>query len=153
MQIEPPKAELPKRKRRWFQFSLRTLLIFTAIVAIPCAYVGWQARFVRQRRAMLSAVIDSGGGYRSFLPKEGTHDFIGDVELDEPPFLRRCFGDETITNVWIRGPLEEGKRLEFERVFSDAHVTVIPPGSEMHERWKGRKTSLLEISPTEDYPQ
>ena len=25
MQTDPPKAEPPKRKRRWFQFSLRTL--------------------------------------------------------------------------------------------------------------------------------
>jgi hypothetical protein len=27
MQTEPPKADPPKRKRRWFQFSLRTLMI------------------------------------------------------------------------------------------------------------------------------
>ena len=147
MQTEPQKAEPPKRKRRWYQFSLRTLFIFTAIVAIPYAYVGSQARIVRERRAMLSAVIDSGGGYRAYLPKEGTHEFIGDLELDEPPFLRRCFGDETITELWVRGPLEEDKRLQFERVFSDAGVNIIPPQTEMPERWKGRKISLSETSP------
>jgi hypothetical protein len=27
MQTEPSEAEPPKRKRRWFQFSLRTLMI------------------------------------------------------------------------------------------------------------------------------
>jgi len=27
MQTEPPKADPPRRKRRWFQFSLRSLLI------------------------------------------------------------------------------------------------------------------------------
>jgi hypothetical protein len=27
MQADPPIAEPPKRKRRWFQFSLRTLMI------------------------------------------------------------------------------------------------------------------------------
>ena len=27
MPIEPIKADPPKRKRRWFQFSLRTLMI------------------------------------------------------------------------------------------------------------------------------
>jgi uncharacterized protein (TIGR03067 family) len=31
MEADPPKAEPPKRKRRWFQFSLRTLVIFTLI--------------------------------------------------------------------------------------------------------------------------
>jgi hypothetical protein len=34
MEAEPPKADLPKRRRRWFQFSLRTLLITTVILAI-----------------------------------------------------------------------------------------------------------------------
>jgi hypothetical protein len=37
MQIEPPKADPPKRKRRWFQFSLRTLFVVTTIVGGQCA--------------------------------------------------------------------------------------------------------------------
>jgi hypothetical protein len=37
----------PKRKRRWFQFSLRSLLVFTLIVAIPCA---WLAREIERKR-------------------------------------------------------------------------------------------------------
>ena len=31
MQTEPTKAEPPKRKRRWFQFSLRTQLIVVTL--------------------------------------------------------------------------------------------------------------------------
>jgi hypothetical protein len=31
MQTNPPKIDPPKRKRRWFQFRLRTLMIFTLI--------------------------------------------------------------------------------------------------------------------------
>jgi hypothetical protein len=34
MQTDLPKAEPPNRKRRWFQFSLRTLLIGVTLVAI-----------------------------------------------------------------------------------------------------------------------
>jgi hypothetical protein len=34
MQTDPPKADPPKRKRRWFQFSLRAMMIFTGICAI-----------------------------------------------------------------------------------------------------------------------
>jgi hypothetical protein len=37
MHTEPPKADPPKRKRRWFQFSLRTLVIGVTIVAVQCA--------------------------------------------------------------------------------------------------------------------
>ena len=31
MEAEPPIADPPRRKRRWYQFSLRTLMIFTLI--------------------------------------------------------------------------------------------------------------------------
>jgi hypothetical protein len=37
METEQPRADPPKRKRRWFQFSLRTLLVITTIVAVQCA--------------------------------------------------------------------------------------------------------------------
>jgi hypothetical protein len=50
MQTEPSKADPPKRKRRWFQFSLRTLLIGVTLFAVnaglwkafgPPILVGW----------------------------------------------------------------------------------------------------------------
>src|SRR4029077_10177857 len=47
MEAEPPKSEPIKRKRRWYQFSLRTLLIVVVIVAIPCAWLG---RKIEQKR-------------------------------------------------------------------------------------------------------
>ena len=37
MEAEPPKAEPPKRKRRWFQFSLRTLLLFIVAASLALA--------------------------------------------------------------------------------------------------------------------
>ena len=37
MQSEPPQADPPKRKRRWFQFSLRSLLIGVTVLAVICA--------------------------------------------------------------------------------------------------------------------
>jgi hypothetical protein len=43
----------PKRNRRHFQFSLRTLLIGVTLLAVPCAYVGWQAKIVREREEYL----------------------------------------------------------------------------------------------------
>ncbi len=36
MQTEPTEAASPSRKRRWFQFGLRTLMIFTIVVAVAC---------------------------------------------------------------------------------------------------------------------
>jgi hypothetical protein len=39
---------------RRFQFRLRTLLIVVTLLGVACAYVGWQAKIVRQRAVMLN---------------------------------------------------------------------------------------------------
>ena len=57
METEPPKAEPPERKRRWCQFSLRTLMISVTLLAVPCGYVGWQAKIVRERKARLEETM------------------------------------------------------------------------------------------------
>jgi hypothetical protein len=51
MQPEPPKADLPKRKRRWFQFSLRTLLILTVACAVGAAWVAREMERKRRRES------------------------------------------------------------------------------------------------------
>jgi hypothetical protein len=52
IESEIPKAATPKRKRRWFQFRLRSLLIGVTLLAVPMGYVGWQVKIVRERRAL-----------------------------------------------------------------------------------------------------
>ena len=39
--------------RRSFQFRLRTLMIMVALLAVPCAYLGREAKIVREREAFL----------------------------------------------------------------------------------------------------
>jgi hypothetical protein len=56
MQADPPEAKPPKRKRRWFQFSLRTLLIVVTMLAAACGYVAWQAKIVQERTAVADLV-------------------------------------------------------------------------------------------------
>jgi hypothetical protein len=47
---EPPKADPPKRKRRWLQFSLRTLVLAITLVCIWLGFTANQAK--RQKRAV-----------------------------------------------------------------------------------------------------
>jgi hypothetical protein len=49
MQTEPPKADPPKRKRRWFQFSVRTLMIFVTLIATAAWVVADRQRLIRER--------------------------------------------------------------------------------------------------------
>ena len=61
MQSEPSKADPPKRKRRRFQFSLRSLLLFTLVCAIACGWLGKKIEQKRQEREAVEAIVRSGG--------------------------------------------------------------------------------------------
>jgi hypothetical protein len=61
MQTEPSKAEPPKRKRRWFQFSLRTLMIGTVVVAVIAGWLGRGIEHNRRESEVAKAVTSIGG--------------------------------------------------------------------------------------------
>ena len=71
MQTESPKAAPPKRKRRWFQFSLRSLMIVVMLLAVPLGYVGWQAKIVRERKAMARWIwLELTEGWHTWFKRE-----------------------------------------------------------------------------------
>ena len=57
MESEPPKADPPQRKRRWFQFSLRTLMIGVTLLAVICGYVAKQVQIVRERKTAFERIL------------------------------------------------------------------------------------------------
>jgi hypothetical protein len=61
MDTDTSQPAAPKRRRRWYQFSLRTLFVVVTLFSIPCAYVGWQAKIVAERKAWLRAYQQPGG--------------------------------------------------------------------------------------------
>jgi hypothetical protein len=73
MQTKPPKAEPPKRTRRWFQFSLRTLMIVVTLLAVPMGYVGWQAKIVKSRSDLLEQIKKRNRIYLSFAKAREDH--------------------------------------------------------------------------------
>jgi hypothetical protein len=114
MQSEPPKGDPPKRKRRWFQFSLRSLMIGVTLLAVPLGYVGWQAKIVRHRRELIRQVV-AAGSYVGF-------DFTLELE-DSIPWLRRRLGDEAIRLFGLLGATGE-KREEISAAFPEADVQI-----------------------------
>ena len=73
MEAEPTKPDPPQRKRRWFQFSLRTLMIAVTLLAVPCAYVGWQVKIVRDRKATVHEVAEMNGDGGGEAQRDGPH--------------------------------------------------------------------------------
>ena len=83
-------AEPPKRKRRWFQFTLRTLLVFTAMVAVVCAFVGWVAEAERKERASseetrtLAEIGMLDAGFKEYKAEWGDYPPSDFSHLDDP---------------------------------------------------------------------
>ena len=50
-----------KPRRRWYQFSLRTLLIVVTVSAVPLGWVGWKLEQGRRERAVIAWVEKMGG--------------------------------------------------------------------------------------------
>jgi hypothetical protein len=123
MEAELPKTDPPKRKRRWLQFSLRTLLIGVTFLAVPCAYVGWQAKIVRERHAMIERIITADRGFlsddnelRPNAPKSASNSI---------PCLRRLLGDVAIWEIWLPISTTPGTRREVQAVFPEARIHAL----------------------------
>ena len=70
MQTEPSKADPPKRKRRWFQFSLRTLLIGVTLLAVACWGIVDRARLIRERDDALRQARDAKRAEAEFVAND-----------------------------------------------------------------------------------
>jgi Leucine-rich repeat (LRR) protein len=114
MEAEPPKADRPKRKRRWFQFSLRSLLLLTLLVGIGMAIwiVPIKTRAERQKRA-IEAIVNDGGLVTYDYEENQPANRSGDVK-NEPPgpgWLRKLLGDDYFANVvTVRPRTDAGMR-------------------------------------------
>ncbi len=61
MEVEPLKAEPPKRKRRWYQFNLRSLMIGVLIAAVACSFLGRKVQKKHRESAAFDWIRQSGG--------------------------------------------------------------------------------------------
>ena len=109
-------AAQPKSRRR-FQYSVRTLLIVVTLLAVPCAVVGWQAKFVRERLAVRHQF-------------ESVRVFFGSQTATNSvvQWFRNLLGDSYVFVVYI--PKEGIDREDIKRmraVFPEAAFFVLTP--------------------------
>jgi hypothetical protein len=95
----------PKRKRRWFQFSLRSLLIFTMVCAVAGGWLGTRMEQKRKEREAVEAIVQLKG--RAFYDYQreppGPIDALGwrenGVEPVGPDWLRKLLGENFFSEV------------------------------------------------------
>jgi Leucine-rich repeat (LRR) protein len=94
MEAGLPKADDPKRRRRWYQFRLRTLLIAVAIVAIPCAWLGSRIERKRNQQQTVDMFREYGGGIRFDYQQPS-----GAGTANGPAWLRSLLGENVFSEV------------------------------------------------------
>ncbi len=108
MEAELPKTDPPKRKRRWYQFSLRTLMIVVRLFALlPCGYIGWNARIVRDRRA----------AFKSSKPINWTPGDKSDLS-----WIRQILGDEVYDQIGFAKPVPAERVEQLAALFPEASI-------------------------------
>jgi hypothetical protein len=123
---ERAKPELPKRRHRWFQFSLRSLMIVVTIVGLFCAFFGTSAKVAWERRAMLKRIrsFDNGKIIR-FGHKE---DSLGSRDENQCPFPvpwdRRLLGDDAVDWIFVPYAIGEAQLQEIRALFPEANIAA-----------------------------
>jgi hypothetical protein len=94
----PPK---PKRKRRWLQFSVRTLLVLMLLASVPLGWVRIELNRIAREDEAVAAILELGGSV-SF---EGDRSGPPNPAKAKPAWLRRLLGDRYFRRVdYVRFP-------------------------------------------------
>ena len=152
MQSEPSKADPPKRKRRRFQFRLRTLMIgvtLVAALAACCRYVDRETSIVNERRKVLTEIngdalpsnhvgvlIDSWslrpGGYiveerasRGIVPSSVEVSISPKKPWDKPSAFRKWLGDsdmQVLRAICVSADAPESEVDRLHGLFPEAEI-------------------------------
>ena len=119
MENQPSAVEPPKRRRRWFRFRLRTLLIAVTLLAVPLGYAGWQAKISRDRAAAVAEVMGSGG---MVIGAEGLTSKLANGRDYSIPFLRRWMGDRAVLQIFYKRGTADDDIRRLRSLFPQAWI-------------------------------
>jgi hypothetical protein len=128
-------------KRRWFRFSLRTLLIgVTLFCVVIGGYVGWQAKIIRERNAMIRRIermqgsvefgrLDQGWAEAGLDPN-----LFKEIQPRAVPWVRRLLGDSDVIYIELPAETPASERASIRAVFPESQIGWVSY-SVFHDYW------------------
>ena len=102
-----------------FQFRLRTLMVGVTLLAVACAYVGWQARIVSERNALRDRIEKMGA---EFTYAAGPDSIWINLERNPMPWPRNWLGDKRVGGIAIPAAFSKEDISLIRRVFPEAYL-------------------------------
>ncbi|HEV2970766.1 MAG TPA: hypothetical protein VGY55_12415 [Pirellulales bacterium] len=101
----------PKRRRRWLQYSLRSLMIFTMICAVGSAWLGRKIDQKRREREAVAAIVKSGGSvFYDYEDRGWLSPPANNAKPPGPDWLRNLLGENFFSDVyWVVLSTSDGK--------------------------------------------
>jgi hypothetical protein len=89
-----------KTNRRWYQYSLRTLLIFVTLFAVACSWFAVKMQQARRQREIVESLIKSGGfvGYDYEMDSRVWIKLLNQ-KIPGPEWIRKMLGDDFFRTV------------------------------------------------------
>ena len=97
-------------RRRWYQFSLRTMFVLVFVVSVPLAWVGYSLSWIRQRHEALDARL--------------VYDFSDSATTTAPGGLW-LFGEQGVIGILCSPENAELAR----RLFPESSISSLLPSS------------------------
>ena len=91
-------SHAPKPKRRWYQYSLRTLLALMAVLSIGMSWFAGRVQRANRQRAAVEAIEKLGGLVLYDYQVDASGAILGGA-LSQPGWLRSLAGDDLLRSV------------------------------------------------------
>jgi hypothetical protein len=97
--MAPNAAAQPKRKRRWLQFSLRSLLSFVFVCAVLCGWFAAKMREAMAQQAAVESLRKNGGHVWYGYEFDASGNWDSNANTPGPIWMRRLLGDDFFATV------------------------------------------------------
>ena len=119
--------DAPVKRRRWFRFSLRMLLV---VMTVLCVWLGFKVNAARRQKEAVEAILKAGGtvtyDWQYRPPANPTGLYLVDYgkslnnSASPPwPWLSMVFGDDffqTVTGVFFNAPNPNATKADYDQV-------------------------------------
>jgi hypothetical protein len=97
--MTPDQPSNPKSKSRWYQYSLRTLMIVVTLFAVACSWFAVKLQQASSRREAVEAIRKAGGSIFYDYQIDKSEKVIPGAEPFAPICLRNLLGDDFFYDV------------------------------------------------------